>query len=146
MIPWRFGNTTQESCYSYLWVRIQAFISRAIFTSPVQVLAVGGPVVGFCEPTNGDCRSAQLVSWGPTATDNRCFLAVIPILDWIRGGSCHLRHSPPIGIYTRTTCFRPDSFTASISPIAVCRPLTSDFSKPPTWIRCCRCRPTPIRC
>ena len=65
-IPWRFGNSPAETTASHIFVRVQAFVSRAAFTSPVQRLAVGDPVVGYLEPTNGPSKSAQLVSWSPT--------------------------------------------------------------------------------
>ena len=65
MIPWRFGNKAAETQNSFIYVRVQAFISKAFFRTPVQVLAVGDPVVGYVEPANGDSKSAQIVSWGP---------------------------------------------------------------------------------
>ena len=65
MIPWRYGTTVGEGGPSFLLVRVNAFISRAFFRTPVQVLAVGDPVVGYIEPTNGKSLSAQLVSWSP---------------------------------------------------------------------------------
>ena len=66
MIPWRSGTTAGETLASFVYVRINAFVSKALFHTPVQVLAVGEPFVGFAEPTNGDSQSAQLVSWSPT--------------------------------------------------------------------------------
>ena len=77
MIPWRFGTAVGESSCSYLWVRIQAFISRAVFTSPVQVLAVGDPVVGYVEPSSGTSKSAQLSIWSPAAVDNSVFCPLV---------------------------------------------------------------------
>ena len=73
LIPYRYGTSSQEAAASYLRIRIQAFVSRAIFASPIQTLSVGGPIVGFCEPTSGDSLSAQLVSWGPAVPNNRPF-------------------------------------------------------------------------
>lgn len=70
LIPWRFGTTSQEFCAIFIYVRINAFISRALFPTPVCVRKIGGPVVGYCEPTNGVAKSALLVSRGPTAVDN----------------------------------------------------------------------------
>ena len=65
LVPWRFGLTSHEKSASYIHVRANAFISRAIFRTPVHVLAVGDPVVGYIEPTNGTSGSAQLVRWSP---------------------------------------------------------------------------------
>ena len=65
LIPWRYGATAGELCASFIWVRLNAFTSKAFFRSAVQVIAVGDAVVGYVEPTNGKCQSAQLVSWGP---------------------------------------------------------------------------------
>ena len=62
-IPWRYGLTAAEVTASKTQVRIQSFVSRAIFPSATCVLRVGGPVVGYIEPTNGEAKSAQLVSW-----------------------------------------------------------------------------------
>ena len=53
LIPWRYGTTVQESSASHLFVRVKAFISRAFFRTPVQVLAVGEPAVVSIEPTDG---------------------------------------------------------------------------------------------
>ena len=66
LLPWRFGNTTQESTASAIYVRINAFVRRAISPSDFCVLSVGQPVVGFWEPTNGPSKSAHLVSRMPT--------------------------------------------------------------------------------
>ena len=72
-VPWRFGSSQAETRASFVWVRINAFISKALFTTPVRALQVGEPIVGFVEPTNGDSKSAQLVSWSPTDLDTwRC--------------------------------------------------------------------------
>ena len=44
-------------------VRIQAFSIRALVETPEFVLQIGDHITGFCEPTNGASRIAQLVSW-----------------------------------------------------------------------------------
>ena len=77
-IPWRFGTSRNEKRPSFARVRINAFISRAISPSPVCVLKVGEPVVGYIEPTNGDSKSAQLVSWRTDAVDSTVSFLVLP--------------------------------------------------------------------
>ena len=71
-----------------MYVRAQVFVSRALFPTPVCVLKIGDPVIGFCDPKNGVANSAQLVSWPPTAVDNvyfSIFVILIGDLDtWIR--------------------------------------------------------------
>ena len=62
--PWLFGASTSETEDSYIFVRIQAFLSKAVFAhAPAVCLRVGLPVVGFLEPSSGSAKSAQLVGW-----------------------------------------------------------------------------------
>ena len=61
--PWRFGTTIAENANSFVHVRIEAFVSKAIFRTAIQVLKVGESVVGYVEPTNGGPKGAQLFSW-----------------------------------------------------------------------------------
>ena len=93
MVPWRVGNTPGETQNSFIFVRLQAFISKAFFRTPVQVLAVGDPVVGYVEPTNGDSRSAQIVSWGPVGLVTSEIHFVI----------CDGSHSPDLEFWARTS-------------------------------------------
>ena len=43
VIPWKYGVSAQEFASSYIHVRIQAFVSRAYFATPVCAIAAGGP-------------------------------------------------------------------------------------------------------
>ena len=72
-IPYWFGDSAAERP-SFIAVRIQAFVSKALFSSAVTVLRVGMPVAGYIEPTNGPSKSAQLCSWHEAISDkNREF-------------------------------------------------------------------------
>ena len=61
---YRFGSSAAETEDSFVYVRIQAFLSKAAFArGPAQLLRVGPPVVGFLEPSSGSSKSAHLVGW-----------------------------------------------------------------------------------
>ena len=53
LLPWRYGSTPAERVDSFIFVRLQAFVSKAAFASaPAALLRVGMPVVGFVEPSS----------------------------------------------------------------------------------------------
>ena len=61
--PWKYGVSTRETNSSWVLVRIQAFVSKALFAKPAQIVKLGDCVLGFTEPSNGNDRSCQLVGW-----------------------------------------------------------------------------------
>ena len=61
MLPWRFGGI--EEYDSFIFVRVTAFASRALFASSADMISIGDPLVGFLEPSSGETANAQLVSW-----------------------------------------------------------------------------------
>ena len=44
-------------------VRVQAFVSKALFSQPAQVIKLGSCITGFTEMTSGPSKSCQLVGW-----------------------------------------------------------------------------------
>ena len=50
-------------------VRAQAFVSKALFPPPAQIVKLGSCVSGFCEPPSGDSKICQLVGWGVCPPD-----------------------------------------------------------------------------
>ena len=38
-----------------------------VFATSVCAIKIGDPIAGYCEPTNGGPKSAQMASWGKTA-------------------------------------------------------------------------------
>ena len=52
-----------EKELSWILVRLQAFASKALFSSAARVVALGSFVSGFTEPTSGNSRSCQVVGW-----------------------------------------------------------------------------------
>ena len=89
-IPWRYGTNVRETGLSWILVRVQAFVSKALFDSPARVVLCAPPlffsfsvsfsrahpriklghcVSGFCEPTNGDTKSCNIVGWDTCSLD-----------------------------------------------------------------------------
>ena len=81
-IPWRYGVTSAgaalkfltifgnsrnfspfERDFSWIYVRVQAFASKALFASAATIVKLGSCVSGFAEPTSGSSKSCQLVGW-----------------------------------------------------------------------------------
>ena len=62
-IPWRYGPTSAEEENRWMLARVQAFVSKSLFSTPAQVVKLGSCVYGFLEPINGASRSCQLVGW-----------------------------------------------------------------------------------
>ena len=53
LLPRHFGTTSAETAYIHIYVRLQAFLSKAAFASaPAALLRAGLPVVGFVEPSS----------------------------------------------------------------------------------------------
>lgn len=70
MVPFKYGITSSEaSRRSWVFCRIQAFASQAAFSKGNSLVCVGGPVVGFVEPTNKGPKSAQLTGWSKTSLE-----------------------------------------------------------------------------
>ena len=67
MLPWRFGGI--EEYDSFIFVRVTAFASRALFASSADMISIGDPLVGFLEPSSGETANAQLVSWRKASFD-----------------------------------------------------------------------------
>lgn len=88
LAPWRYGQTSIENGRSWIYTRVNAFASKALFAKvaqvrtfsaplifglhfhSVRVLHMGQPVMGFCEPSSGDSKSAQLVGWDVSTPDD----------------------------------------------------------------------------
>ena len=68
-IPWRYGRRTAETGCSWVFVRVQAFVSKALFSSPAQIIKLGQCISGFAEPSSGDSKSCQLVGWDVCSID-----------------------------------------------------------------------------
>ena len=61
-LPFRYGKTEAERQDSYVFVRIQAFSSRACLGKSFDTVALGTPIRGVLDITTGDYNSAQLVA------------------------------------------------------------------------------------
>ena len=68
-IPWKYGSTSAEKDNSWMLARVQAFVSKSLFSAPAQVVKLGSCVYGFLEPSNGASRSCQLVGWDVCTLD-----------------------------------------------------------------------------
>ena len=62
-IPWKYGHSSAEKENSWMYARVQAFVSKALFSQPAQVVKLGSCISGFLEPTSGTSKSCQLVGW-----------------------------------------------------------------------------------
>ena len=85
--PWKYGSTSAETENSWTYARVQAFVSKSLFSTPAQVVkgficresifsfswhihCLGTCVTGFIEPSSGDSKSAQLVGWDVCSFDH----------------------------------------------------------------------------
>ena len=68
-IPFRYGRTTAEKDFSWVLVRLQAFVSKALFAQPARVIKLGSVVAGFAEPSSGTAHSCQIVGWDVCSLD-----------------------------------------------------------------------------
>ena len=59
-IPRRYGSTDREKELSWILVRLQAFVPKALFASADRVVALGSFFCGFTEPTGGNSKSCQI--------------------------------------------------------------------------------------
>ena len=69
-IPWKYGVTAQETATSWVLVRVQAFVSKALFAKAAQIVKLGSCVMGFAEPSHGKDVSCQLVGWDVVSLDD----------------------------------------------------------------------------
>ena len=69
-IPFRYGRTTAEKEFSWIPVRLQAFVSKALFERPARALKLGMCISGFAEPSSGTARSCQVVGWDVCSLDD----------------------------------------------------------------------------
>lgn len=65
-LAFKYGDTAEEKQDSHVYVRINAFSSKACLDRSFDTLVLGQPVCGIIEATDSDYRSAQLMGWRPT--------------------------------------------------------------------------------
>ena len=62
-LPYKFGSSHWEEKVSFIYVRLNAFASRACLGGTYQPLCMGSVVRGLIEKADSDYDTAQLVSW-----------------------------------------------------------------------------------
>ena len=62
-IPYKFGSSPCEEKFSFIYVRLNAFASRACVGGTYQPLCMGSVVRGLIEKADIDYDTAQLVAW-----------------------------------------------------------------------------------
>ena len=65
-LAYRYGKTEAGRKDSYIYVRVNAFPSRACLSKSFEPLYVGMPIAGVLGLTESGYNSAQLVGWTPT--------------------------------------------------------------------------------
>ena len=98
-IPWKYGASVKETSSSWILVRVQAFVSKALFARPAQVIKLGRCALGFAEPSSGKDASCQLVGWDVVTPDERRSMSPLTMpsqfdLDFNRGVNFPHPYSP----------------------------------------------------
>ena len=62
-LAYRYGNKEAEGRDSYVYVRINAFASRALLDRNYEAFTLGAPAKGLLEATDSDYKSAQLIGF-----------------------------------------------------------------------------------